>query len=403
MKTAYHEPVLGAEVLHYLEPKDGGLYMDCTVGGGGHSRLILGACSTCRVLAVDRDPRALREAEQRLADARDRVRFLPMRFDHAPTDPEARDRGLDGALLDLGVSSHQIDDDERGFAFRRGVALDMRMNPGEGDDARRMLAEASEERLAFVFREYGEEPRARRLAREVVKRRASAPLETSDDLVAALSVALGRSPSNREKARVFQAVRIAVNEELEALEAGLPAIREVMNGGGVIVVIAYHSLEDRMVKNAFREWSRACVCPPELPTCVCRGRPPGRDPDATRRAAQRARDRAEPARSQRPAPCMAEGCLMDPSLLGKVAVTVACFVGSLGMVTWRQSRALEVHSELDEVRRQVSVARAERIELERAIQVLESRGRVVPVATADLGMHMPDGSEQVFLPTEVTP
>jgi len=266
---------MGREVLDYLEPRAGGLYLDGTVGGGGHTCLILDGCSDCRVLAVDRDPEALEEARSALADVRGRVRFLGVRFDDAPKDPEARDRGLDGALLDLGVSSHQLDDDGRGFAFRRGVALDMRMDGTAGSDARRFLAEASEERLATVFRDYGEEPRARRLAREVVKRRATAPLETSDDLVAALAVSLGRSPSAKEKARIFQSVRIAVNEELDALEAGLPAIRDVMKGGAVLVVIAYHSLEDRAVKNAFREWSRSCVCPPEVPQCICRGRPLG--------------------------------------------------------------------------------------------------------------------------------
>jgi 16S rRNA (cytosine1402-N4)-methyltransferase len=273
--SAYHEPVLGEEALELLEPRGSGLYLDGTVGGGGHTRLILERCSGCRVLAVDRDPDALAEARAHLAPFEGRVRFLATRFDRAADDPEARDRSLDGALLDLGVSSHQLDEDARGFAFRRGVALDMRMDPSEGVDARSFLADASEDRLVEVFRDYGEEPRARRLAREVVKRRATAPLESSDDLVAALAVSLGRAPTSRDKARIFQAVRIAVNEELEALQLGLPAIREVLKDGAVMVVIAYHSLEDRVVKNAFREWSRACVCPPELPLCTCRGRPLG--------------------------------------------------------------------------------------------------------------------------------
>jgi 16S rRNA (cytosine1402-N4)-methyltransferase len=224
---------------------------------------------------VDRDPEALEHARATLADFAGRVRFLRARFDDATENAEVRDVGLDGALLDLGVSSRQLEADERGFTFRRGVALDMRMDPSGGPDARSFLAEASEERLAQVFRDFGEEPRARRLAREIVKRRSTQALETSDDLVAALSVTLGRSPSARDKARIFQAVRIAVNEELDALERGLPAIREAMNEGAVIVVISYHSLEDRVVKNAFREWSRACVCPPELPMCTCRGRPLG--------------------------------------------------------------------------------------------------------------------------------
>lgn len=272
--SPYHEAVMGAEVLEYLTPSDGDFYLDGTVGGGGHARLILEACGDCRVLAVDRDPEALEEARAALADQRSRVRFLRARFDRVPEDPEVRDRGLDGALLDLGVSSRQLDADERGFAFRRGVALDMRMSK-EGRDARDFLANADDEELTRVFREYGEEPRARRLAREVVKRRATEPLETSDDLVAALTVSLGRPPSAKEKARIFQAVRIAVNDELNALVSGLPAIRDVMRAGGVLVVIAYHSLEDRAVKHAFREWSRSCVCPPELPVCTCRGEPLG--------------------------------------------------------------------------------------------------------------------------------
>ncbi|HUP50927.1 MAG TPA: 16S rRNA (cytosine(1402)-N(4))-methyltransferase RsmH [Longimicrobiales bacterium] len=272
---SYHDPVLAKDVVSFLSPSGEGLYLDGTVGGGGHARLILEVCGGCRVLAVDRDPEALEHARATLADFAGRVHFLRARFDDATDDAEVRDVGLDGALLDLGVSSRQLEADERGFTFRRGVALDMRMDPSGGPDARSFLAEASEERLAQVFRDFGEEPRARRLAREIVKRRSTQALETSDDLVAALSVTLGRSPSARDKARIFQAVRIAVNEELEALERGLPAIREAMNEGAVIVVISYHSLEDRVVKNAFREWSRACVCPPELPMCTCRGRPLG--------------------------------------------------------------------------------------------------------------------------------
>jgi 16S rRNA (cytosine1402-N4)-methyltransferase len=272
----YHEPVLGDAVVGLLNPEGERLYLDGTVGGGGHARRILEHCGGCRVLAVDRDPDALAEARVALGEYSERVRFLHRRFDRALTDVEILDRGLDGALLDLGVSSHQLDEEGRGFAFRRGLALDMRMDTTESSDAALLLATASEDRLASVFRDYGEEPKARRLAREILKRRASAPLETSDDLVAALSVTLRRSPSQRDKARIFQAVRIAVNEELESLEMGLPAIREALNDRGILVVIAYHSLEDRVVKNAFREWSKACTCPPELPLCTCRGVPLGK-------------------------------------------------------------------------------------------------------------------------------
>jgi len=273
--TVYHDPVMADEVLSFLQPRDGALLLDGTVGGGGHTLRLLEACPGCRVIAVDRDPEALAEAGRVLASARDRVRFLGVRFDEATSDAEIRDRGLEGVLLDLGVSSRQLDDEARGFAFRRGVALDMRMDSSQEQDARRLLAEADEEELTHVFRDLGEEPRARRLSREIVKRRATAPLTTSDDLVAALSVALGAPPTAQDKARIFQAVRIAVNAELESLERGLPALRDALKGGGVLVVIAYHSLEDRLVKNAFRDWSASCVCPPESPVCTFGGCPLG--------------------------------------------------------------------------------------------------------------------------------
>ncbi|MEJ2206545.1 MAG: 16S rRNA (cytosine(1402)-N(4))-methyltransferase RsmH [Gemmatimonadota bacterium] len=271
----YHEPVLVDRVLTLLSPHGSQLFLDGTVGGGGHTRAVLEACPDCGIIAVDRDSDALAEARAALAEFGGRVRFLHGSFDAVVDDPQIRDAGLDGALLDLGVSSHQLDDDERGFAFRRGVPLDMRMDATRGGNAAELLAEAGEERLTRVFRELGEERRARRLAREVVKRRTTEPLTTSDDLVAALVVALGRVPSAQDKARIFQAVRIAVNAELDRLERALPALRDALKEGGVLVVIAYHSLEDRLVKRAFREWSRACICPPELPVCVCRGEPLG--------------------------------------------------------------------------------------------------------------------------------
>ena len=274
--AAYHEPVLVREVLDLLEPRDG-LYLDGTVGGGGHARALLERCPACRLLAVDRDPEALERAREALAPWRDRVRFLHARFDAAVSDAEVRDRGLDGALLDLGVSSRQLDDDARGFAFRAGVALDMRMDAASAEPtAADLLNEAEEAELGRIFREWGEEPRARKLAREVVKRRRTAAFRTSDDLVGALAGAVGRAPTMQEKARVFQALRIAVNRELEALDAALTGVRDALVDGGVLAVLAYHSLEDRAVKHAFREWSRSCVCPPGLPVCRCRGRALGR-------------------------------------------------------------------------------------------------------------------------------
>ncbi len=273
---AYHEPVLVDEVMRHLDPREGGRYMDATVGGGGHALRILEQCGECRLLAVDRDPNALDEARRVLAPYRERVRFLHLRFDRAPLDPEVQGQGLDGILVDLGVSSWQIDEDRRGFTFRAGAPLDMRMNPeGDAPTAADLLNEADTKELERIFREWGEERRARALARAVAERRAERPFRTSDDLVSVLERLIGRDPSPRFRARIFQALRIAVNEEMEALETALPAFRDVLVGGGVLVIVAYHSLEDRRVKNAFREWSRACVCPPRIPVCTCRGRPLG--------------------------------------------------------------------------------------------------------------------------------
>ncbi|HAW89591.1 MAG TPA: 16S rRNA (cytosine(1402)-N(4))-methyltransferase, partial [Gemmatimonadetes bacterium] len=174
--------------------------------------------------------------------------------------------------------SHQLDSDQRGFAFRVGVDLDMRMDGarvGERSAAEILNAE-SEEELARIFREYGEEPRSRRLARVVVERRAATPLRTSDDLVAVLYKTLGRAPKAKEKARIFQALRIVVNQELVSLKRGLTEFRDVMAPDARMVVISYHSLEDRLVKNAFRDWSRSCICPPGMPVCTCRGAPLGK-------------------------------------------------------------------------------------------------------------------------------
>ena len=271
-RGGFHEPVMVEEVLDALEGAREGTILDGTLGGGGHTEAMLRRWPRCRVLGVDRDPEAVREARRRLQPFADRVRILEMRFDEAMDDAKLRSEGLDGALLDLGVSSRQLDADHRGFAFRRSLPLDMRMDgEGAGSTAADLLNEEEEEALARLFREYGEEPRGRRLAREVVRRRSSRPFRTSDDLVAALAAVLQRSPSAKEKARVFQSLRIAVNEELSVLSHTLPRLRDLLRPEGVLVVIAYHSLEDRLVKDSFREWSRDCVCPPGLPVCVCRG------------------------------------------------------------------------------------------------------------------------------------
>lgn len=273
MTAGYHTPVMVEEVLAVLETAREGVILDGTLGGGGHAEAILLRWPACKIIGVDRDPEALRSARDRLTPFSERVRYLEMRFDDAMQAAEVRSEGLDGALLDLGISSWQLDQDRRGFAFRRGLPLDMRMDgDGNGPTAADLLNQEPEEELARIFFEYGEEPRSRKLAREVVRRRGENPFRVSDDLVAALARALGRSPGQKEKARVFQALRIAVNQELQALDRALQGALDVLNPAGTLAVIAYHSLEDRMVKDAFREWSRECVCPPGLPICTCRGR-----------------------------------------------------------------------------------------------------------------------------------
>jgi 16S rRNA (cytosine1402-N4)-methyltransferase len=182
------------------------------------------------------------------------------------------ERGFDAILLDLGVSSRQLDAEDRGFTFREGAPLDMRMDPGAGVDAAHWLADVDELELANVLRDYGDEPKARRMAREIVRRRANRPFATSDDLVGAIRGVLGPRSGPGDFARIFQAVRIAVNDELAGLSTALPELRDRLSTGGRLVVIAYHSGEDRIVKHAFREWSTDCICPPKQPVCTCRGK-----------------------------------------------------------------------------------------------------------------------------------
>jgi len=244
------------------------LYFDGTLGGGGHTRAILESNPSARVIAVDQDPEALEVAARGLEQFGERVRLMRANFADAA---EAVSEPLAGALLDLGVSSHQIDDPARGFSFRPGTPLDMRMDPS-ARSAAELLNDLPEDELADIFYRFGEERRSRRLAATVVKMRRSSPLKTSDDLLDAMQHSLGKRLEAQDKARIFQAVRIAVNDELGVLDRALVALRDALAAEGVLVVLSYHSLEDRRVKEAFREWSKDCICPPELPVCRCRGR-----------------------------------------------------------------------------------------------------------------------------------
>jgi len=274
-----HQPVMADEVLKLLEPERGLWFLDGTVGGGGHAERILDSNPAATLIGLDQDTEAVAAARVRLARFGDRAIVMTGNFrDAAELLEEYKDVGLDGALLDLGVSSHQIDTMARGFSFRRGTPLNMRMGGTTGGwrTAADLLNTASEEELGKIFRDYGEERKWRGMSREIARRRQEKPLRTADDLVAAASTALWRPLSPRDKARLFQAVRIAVNEELEALQDGLEVIARLLKTEGRLVVISYHSLEDRIVKETFREWSRECVCPPEFPICTCRGHALGR-------------------------------------------------------------------------------------------------------------------------------
>ena len=267
--SAYHAPVLADEVLGLL--RGAKTVLDCTLGGGGHSAALL--ANGARVIAIDRDPEAIRAATDRLAaeEAEGRFRVILGNFaeaDRLLPDPSQR---FDGIIADLGVSSHQVDDASRGFSFREGASLDMRMG-GESQSAADLLNSAEEADLSRAFRDYADEPHARRLAREIVRRRQNRPFLTSDDLVGAIRAVLGPRSGPGDFARIFQAVRIAVNDEIMSLETALPVLRDRLEAGGVMAVISYHSGEDRTVKHAMREWSRACVCPPRQPVCTCRGR-----------------------------------------------------------------------------------------------------------------------------------
>jgi 16S rRNA (cytosine1402-N4)-methyltransferase len=246
--------------------------LDCTLGGGGHSAALLSLGAN--VTAIDRDPEAIAEARKRLAahEAAGRFHVILGNFAEIDTLLRLKSQKFDAILADLGVSSHQIDEASRGFSFREGAPLDMRMNADADLSASALLSSASEEELAKVFREYGDEPKARRLAREIVRRRQNRPIETSDDLVGAIRAVLGPRSGPGDFARLFQAVRIAVNDEIGSLERALPALRDRLNPGGTLAVISYHSGEDRVVKHLMREWSRDCICPPRQLECTCRGR-----------------------------------------------------------------------------------------------------------------------------------
>ncbi len=269
-----HLPVMPEEALSLLAPRSGGVYLDGTLGGGGHSRLILEASAPDGVLyAFDRDRSALAAAVAELKEFGDR--FHPLHGNFA-TMAETLSRcgvsTIDGFLLDLGVSSHQLDTAERGFSFQTDAFLDMRMDTGSGPTAAQLLNELSENELARIFRDFGEERWAQRIARFISTARAEAPVETTVRLVDLIKGAIPRGAWEERlhpATRTFQALRIAVNDELGSLERGVAAGIGLLSRGGRGVIISFHSLEDRIVKHSFRERAKGCICPRDLPLCGC--------------------------------------------------------------------------------------------------------------------------------------
>ena len=264
-----HVPVLLAPVL--AAAAGASRAVDATLGDGGHAEALRGLGA--EVLGIDRDPAAIAVSRRRLGDKG--MRYLQAPYSAAAALAAVAAFRPEFILLDLGVSSRQLDEADRGFTFRPNAPLDMRMGD-TGPTAAAFLNSAAEEELARVFYEYGDERQSRRLAREIVRRRGNQPFAISDDLVNAVRATLGPRAGPSEFARLFQAVRIAVNDELSGLAVALPAFRDALADGGRLAVITYHSGEDRLVKLAFREWAAACICPPKQPICTCRGRPLGR-------------------------------------------------------------------------------------------------------------------------------
>ncbi len=269
-----HIPVLLQECLDGLAIRPDGLYLDGTAGGAGHSGEIARRLTTGHLYSLDQDPDAIAVATQRLAGLPATVLQSNFRNARAALAGVGITGGLNGALLDLGVSSHQLDDAERGFSYRADAPLDMRMSQS-GPTAADFVNTKSREEIAKTLREFGEEPYAWQIAGRIVARREDQPftttLQLADAVASALPPAVRRKDKNPSR-RTFQAIRIAVNGELDALSEGLDEIFDLLAPGGRFCIITFHSLEDRVVKQRFRQWATACTCPPELPVCVCGGK-----------------------------------------------------------------------------------------------------------------------------------
>ncbi|MCD6307572.1 MAG: 16S rRNA (cytosine(1402)-N(4))-methyltransferase RsmH [Candidatus Latescibacteria bacterium] len=271
MSDDYHIPVMVSEVGDFLDIREKGIYVDCTLGGGGHSLEILKRGG--RVIGIDRDGDAVGHAAERLGRFGDRVRTVASRFSSL-VEIVGGDAGhIDGIIMDLGVSSRMIDDSSRGFSYRHDGPLLMTMERSAEETAYGIVNEKSERELAAIFREYGEERRAGRIARAIVEARSHAPVETTSQLADIIEKTVGGRFPQKSKSRIFQAIRMHVNDETGELGAGLEGALDVLGPGGRLCIISYHSIEDRTVKRFMKENENPCICPPDLPVCRC-GRHP---------------------------------------------------------------------------------------------------------------------------------
>ena len=277
----HHIPVLFDEVMEWMQPRADGVYADGTLGGGGHSEGILRLSGgTATLYGIDRDEDAIRAAGERLKGYPGFHAIHGNFHDAKALLAAAGAPPLTGALLDLGVSSHQLDEGERGFSYHEDAPLDMRMDRSEGLTAAEYLAQVTPEEFRRILTDYGEEKWAARIAQIFAEKRAQKPIETTADLVAVVDAAIPKAVRRKDDGhparRTFQAVRIAVNDELAPLEKALRDFVELLAPGGRLLVITFHSLEDRIVKNTFRAMQHPCTCPPKAPICTCGKAPLGR-------------------------------------------------------------------------------------------------------------------------------
>ena len=278
MSEFTHRPVLLDECIEALAIRPDGVYLDGTLGRAGHSREIVKRLTTGRLICVDRDQAALDAAEARLADWMDKVTLVHSNFDRvADILDELGLRGADGMLFDLGVSSPQLDDASRGFSYMADAPLDMRMDRSEGLTAADVVNTWPQEELRRILQQYGEERYAPSIAAAIVRRRQERPIATTGELVEVIKSGMPAKAMKEKQhpaKRSFQAIRIAVNDELASVDRMLQGAVPRLNRGGRLAVITFHSLEDRIVKNALAQFARGCICPPDFPVCVC-----GRTPD----------------------------------------------------------------------------------------------------------------------------